>query len=144
DAQAGKVKNVDVPISAWTADWHDLAHNHEVRWPYVFVSAYEDGLQVINLSDPKHPKTVGAFYTCDCTHEDGFGGNPDNNWKTAFPSVEQGAFGVDVRNRDGLVVISDMRSGLWLFKVDGFTGYKEGVNSVQDYTKAPGSTPPTS
>jgi hypothetical protein len=144
DAQAGKVKNVDVPISAWTADWHNLSHNHEVRWPFVFVSAYEDGLQVLDLSDPKHPKTVGSYYTCDCTHEDGFGGNPDNNWKTAYPSVEQGAFGVDVRNRDGLVVISDMRSGLWLFKVDGFNGYKEGVNSVQDYTKAPGSTPPTS
>jgi len=146
DAQAGKVKNVDVPISAWTADWHDLSHNHEVRWPFVFVSAYEDGLQVIDLSDPKHPKTVGGYSTCNvnCTHEDGFGGNPDNGWKTTQPSVEQGAFGVDIRNRDGLVVISDMRTGLWLFKVDGFNGYKEGTNSVQDYTKAPGSTPPTS
>jgi hypothetical protein len=37
-----------------------------------------------------------------------------------------------------------MRTGLWLFKVDGFNGYKGGVNSVQDYSKAPGSTPPTS
>ena len=33
----------------------------------------------------------------------------------------QGAFGVDVRNRDGLIVISDMSTGLWLFQLDGFT-----------------------
>jgi hypothetical protein len=132
-AQAGQQPNVDLPISAWAADWHDLSHNHEVRWPYVFVSAYEDGLQVFDLKDPKNPHTVGHFYTCECTHEDGFGGNPDNGWKTTVPSVEQGAFGVDIRNSDGLVVISDMRSGLWLFHVDGFDGYKGGTSSVQNY-----------
>jgi hypothetical protein len=41
--QSGKTQNIDVPISAWTSDWRTLAHNHEVRWPYVFVSAYEEG-----------------------------------------------------------------------------------------------------
>jgi len=61
--QSGKTQNVDIPISAWTADWRDLSHNHEVRWPYVFVSAYEDGLQVFNLKDPKNPKTEGHFFT---------------------------------------------------------------------------------
>ena len=50
-----------MPISAWTADWHDLSHNHEVRWPYVFVSAYEDGLQVFDLKDPKHPEDRRAL-----------------------------------------------------------------------------------
>jgi hypothetical protein len=142
-AQQGKMANVDIPISAWAADWHDLAHNHEVRWPYVFVSAYEDGLQIFDLKDPKHPKSDGHFYTCDCEHEHGFGGTPDNGWQSTT-SVMQGAFGVDVRNSDGLIVISDMRSGLWLFKMDGFTGYNGGVSSVQDYSRAPGSTPPTS
>ncbi len=72
--QSGKTQNIDIPISAWTADWRDLSHNHEVRWPYVFVSAYEDGLQIFNLKDPKHPKTDGAWYTCECEHEHGFGG----------------------------------------------------------------------
>ena len=70
------------PISAWTADWRDLSHNHEVRWPYVFVSAYEDGLQVFDLKDPKHPKTDGAWFTCECEHEHGFGGTPDNGWQS--------------------------------------------------------------
>jgi hypothetical protein len=141
DAQDGKQANVDIPISAWTADWHDLSHNHEVRWPYVFVSGYEDGFWVFDLKDPKHPHTDGHYYTCEtCVHEHGFGGNPDAGWESTH-SVEQGAFGVDVRNYDGLVAISDMRSGLWLFKVDGFTGYKGGVSSVQHYATSPGSPP---
>ena len=48
----GKVQAVTQPIGAWTADWHDLSHNHEVRWPFVFVSAYEDGLQIFSMYDP--------------------------------------------------------------------------------------------
>jgi hypothetical protein len=135
--QSGKTQNIDQPISAWTSDWRDLNHNHEVRWPYVFVSAYEDGLQVFDLTDPTHPKTIGGFYTCACEHEKGFGGSQDNGWKGT--SVMQGAFGVDVRNYDGLVVISDMNTGLWLFKVDGFNGWNghdrgmPNISSVQDW-----------
>jgi hypothetical protein len=140
--QKGKTQNIDEPISAWTADWRDLSHNHEVRWPYVFVSAYEDGLQIFNLKDPKHPKTEGAFYTCECEHEHGFGGNADNGWESTN-SVMQGAFGVDIRNYDGLVVISDMRTGLWVFKFDGFNGWNghdvgtPNISSVQDWDRGP-------
>lgn len=140
--QNDSTQNLDTPISGWTADWRDLSHNHEVRWPYVFVSAYEDGLQVFDLKDPKNPKTDGWYYTCECTHGLGFGGNPNNGWQ-GTNSVEQGAFGVDVRNRDGLIVLSDMRSGLWLFKMDGFTGWNgkdygmPNISSVQDWDKGP-------
>jgi hypothetical protein len=143
--QSGKTQNLDIPISAWTADWRDLSHNHEVRWPYVFVSAYEDGLQVFNLKDPKHPKTEGHFFTCECEHAHGFGGTPDNGWQSTT-SVMQGAFGVDVRNYDGLVVISDMRTGLWLFKMDGFNGWNghdvgmPNISSVQDWDRGPDKT----
>ncbi len=145
-AQAGTMKNVDTPIAAWTADWHDLSHNHEVRWPYVFVSAYEDGLQVFNLKDPKHPVTEGHWFTCECEHEHGFGGSPDNNWASTT-SVMQGAFGVDIRNYNGLVVISDMRTGLWLFHMDGFNGWNgkdygmPNISSVQDYDHGPAHVP---
>ena len=139
--QTGKTQNIDTPISAWTADWRDLSHNHEVRWPFVFVSAYEDGLQVFDLKDPKHPKTNGAWYTCECEHEKGFGGTPENGWQGT--SVEQGAFGVDVRNYDGLIVLSDMRTGLWTFKMDGFNGWnghdygQPNISSVQDWDNGP-------
>ena len=115
----GKVQAITQPIAVWNADWNDLAHNHEVRWPYVFVSAYEDGLQVFNMQDPKHPKTMGWYYTCECTHETGFGGLPD--WQGT--SIYNGAFGVMVRNADGLIMITDSNTGAWLFKMDGFSGW---------------------
>ena len=139
--QEGKTQNIDQPISAWTADWRDLSHNHEVRWPYVFVSAYEDGLGVFNLKDPKNPVTEGRWFTCECEHERGFGGSPANGWQGT--SVEQGAFGVDVRNYDGLVVVSDMRTGLWLFHMDGFNSWNghdygmPNISSVQDWDRGP-------
>ncbi len=142
EGQEGKTQNVDQPISAWTSDWRTLAHNHEVRWPFVFVSAYEDGLQVFNLKDPKKPVTEGHFYTCNCAHEKGFGGSLENGWESQN-SVMQGAFGVDVRNYDGLVAISDMRTGLWIFKMDGFTGWNgkdfgvPDISSVQDWDRGP-------
>ncbi|HEX8725000.1 MAG TPA: hypothetical protein VF737_06405 [Gemmatimonadaceae bacterium] len=142
--QSGKTKNIDVPIAGWAADWRDLSHNHEVRWPYVFVSAYEDGFYVFDLKNPSQPHTDGWYFTCNvhCEHMHGFGGTPDNGWESTI-SVEQGAFGVDVRNRDGLIALSDMRTGLWLFRLKGFTGWngaKYGVaniSSVQDYDHGP-------
>ena len=142
DGQTGKTENIDQPISAWTADLRALAHNHEVRWPYVFVSGYEDGLQIFSLEDPKNPKTLGRYYTCECEHEKGFGGSPENGWQSNH-SVMQGAFGVDVRNYDGLVVISDMRTGLWTFKFKGFDGWNgrdhgmPNISSAQDWDKGP-------
>ncbi|MGE0439080.1 MAG: LVIVD repeat-containing protein [Gemmatimonadales bacterium] len=144
--QAGQTQNIDEPVGAWTADWRDLSHNHEVRWPYVFVSAYEDGLQIFDMSDPTNPKTVGSFFTCHCEHEKGFGGTPDNGW-AGGKNVMQGAFGVDVRNYDGLVAISDMRTGLWLFKMDGFNGWNgrdhgmPNISSVQDWDRGPERNP---
>jgi len=146
DGQSGKTQNLDTPISGWTADWRDLSHNHEVRWPYVFVSAYEDGLQIFDLKNPLAPKTDGHYYTCECTHMHGFGGTPDNGWESTI-SVEQGAFGVDVRNYDGLIALSDMRTGLWLFRMDGFKGWNgralgmPNISSVQDYDHGPDGAP---
>lgn len=59
----GEVKNINRPIGAWTANWKNLVHNHEIRWPYVFVSGYLDGLQIFSLMDPKNPVTVGYYDT---------------------------------------------------------------------------------
>jgi hypothetical protein len=112
-----------------------------MRWPYVFVSAYEDGLQVFNMIDPKKPKTVGSYYTCECEHMTGFGGTPAEGYRGT--SVMNGAFGIDVRNADGLIVITDMETGLWVFRMDGFNGWKGSdwnvpdVSSVQDWDNGP-------
>lgn len=110
-ALEGERTNINSPISAFTADWRNLVHNHEVRWPYVFVSGYLDGLQVFNLQDPHNPVTVGYYDT--------YLGPPNTDRYSMF----NGAFGVDVRNEDGLIVVSDMSTGLWTFRMDGFQGW---------------------
>ncbi len=126
----GELTNIRRPISAWTANWKNLVHNHEVRWPYVFVSGYLDGLQVFSLMDPKNPQTV-AYY-------DTYVGPRTDEWI----SVINGAFGVDIRNADGLIVISDMTTGFWTFRMEGFDGWNgedwgmPNISSVQDWDKA--------
>jgi hypothetical protein len=121
-----KVQTISQPIGAWTADWRDLAHNHEVRWPLVFVSAYEDGLQVFNMLDPTDPYTVAYYDTYGGAHEAGCCSNAyiaDQSQDPKDKDVDNGAFGVQVRDADGLIVISDMTTGFWAFYLDGFDGW---------------------
>ena len=127
----GEQQNISSPISAFTANWENLVHNHEVRWPYVFVSGYLDGLQIFNLQDPLNPQTVGFYDT--------YIGPPNTDRYSMF----NGAFGVDVRNEDGLIVISDMSTGLWTFRMDGFQGWNgeawgfPNISSAQDWDAPP-------
>ena len=141
----GQVKTISRPIGAWTADWKNLVHNHEVRWPYVFVSGYEDGLQVFNMMDPTNPYTVGYYDTFEGPHDRGYGGpgNPE-----AGEGITNGAFGIDVRNADGLIVISDMTTGFWAFRMDGFDGWNgrqwgvPNISSAQDWDNGPDGAAP--
>ncbi len=131
----GERQNINNPISAFTADWQHLVHNHEVRWPFVFVSGYLDGLQIFNLSDPNNPVTVGYYDT--------YIGSPNTDRYSQF----NGAFGIDVRNADGLIVISDMSTGFWTFKMDGFQGWNgedwgyPDISSAQKWDQGPARRP---
>jgi hypothetical protein len=126
----GEVTNIRQPLSAWTAHWKHLVHNHEVRWPFVFVSGYLDGLQVFDLSDPANPQTVGFYdtYLPGLTAEN--------------TGVMRGSFGVDVRNEDGLIFMSDMTSGFWIFRMEGFQGWNgeqwgmPDISSVQKWDES--------
>ena len=87
--------------------------------------------------------TVGWYYTCQCAHEIDPAGS--DRW-----GVDQGAFGIDIRNRDGLIMISDGDTGVWFFKMDGFNGWNghdwgmPNISSVQDYDHGPeGASPPS-
>jgi hypothetical protein len=110
---------VSRPIGAWTANWKSEPHNHEVRWPYVFVSGYNTGLQIFNMMDPTNPYTVGYHI-------------PDG----------ASTWGVDVRNADGLIVTSGY-TGFWVYKLDGFDGWNghqwgmPNISSVQDWDNGP-------
>ena len=154
----GTVKNISRPIGAWNADWKNLAHNHEVRWPYVFVSGWEDGLHVFNMMDPTNPYTVGYYDTFDGPH--GMTGGqadvyvlPRTTEQPAGPGyagnwgVISGTYGVDVRNADGLIVVSDMTTGFWAIKMDGFDGWNghqwgmPNSSSAQDWDNGPDGAP---
>jgi hypothetical protein len=156
----GTVKTISRPIGAWTARWQGLPHNHEVRWPYVFVSAYEDGFWAFNMMDPTNPYTVGYYYTYDGPFKRGWNGPTDPEGIGALmdaglplpagagSGISSGAFGVEVRNADGLIAISDMNTGFWAFKMDGFDGWNghqwgmPNISSVQDWDNGPdGATP---
>ncbi len=129
----GEVPTIRQPISAWTANWKNLTHNHEMRWPYVFVSGYEDGLQVFNMQDPSNPITVAFYDTFQGKHKSGL----------CASRICNGAFGVDVRNADGLIVVSDSESGFWAFRMEGFEGWNghdwgmPNITSVQDWDNGP-------
>ncbi|MFT4604134.1 MAG: hypothetical protein ACI9W4_000862 [Rhodothermales bacterium] len=130
----GEVTNISNPISAWTQNWKNLVHNHEVRWPFVFTAGYMDGFAVFSLMDPENPVTLGNYdtYTGPESHD--------------FIPYINGAFGVDVRNADGLIVVSDMTTGLWTFKMDGFNGWngndwgQPDISSVQKWDDPPPGT----
>jgi len=151
----GQVQTISRPIGAWISDWTTNPHNHEVRWPYVFVSAYEEGLQIFNMMDPTNPYTVGYYDTYDGPHRMGRApaGDPEQRWNDrtypipAVSEVVNGAFGVDVRNADGVIVISDLTTGFWAFKMDGFDGWNghqwgmPNISSAQDWDNGPDGAP---
>jgi len=128
---SGETSSIRGPIALWTANWKNLVHNHEMRWPYVFVSGYLDGLVVFNMMDPANPITVG--------HYDTYLGPPNTDRYPVF----NGTFGVDVRNADGLIVVSDMTTGLWTFRMEGFQGWNgedwgmPNISSAQDWDNGP-------
>ncbi|NNF04864.1 MAG: hypothetical protein HKN17_10395 [Rhodothermales bacterium] len=135
-------RNIDHAVGVWHADWKALAHNHEVRWPYVFVSGYQSGMSVFNMMDPTNPYTVAYYDTFNGIHNDQQRamerlGSP-YTW-----NVYDGAWGIDVRNHDGLIVVSDMTTGFWALKMDGFDGWNgedwgvPNVSSAQDWSGVP-------
>ena len=84
------------------------------------------------LFDPARPVTWGYYDTYTWPHES----RGENN-------VNTGAWGVDVRNSDGLIVVSDMVTGLWVFRMEGFDGWTgndwgmPNLSSAQDWEHGP-------
>ena len=61
--------------------------------------------------------------------------------------VLNGAWGIAVRNADGLIVISDMTTGFWALHMDGFDGWNghdwgmPNISSAQDWENGPEGAP---
>lgn len=126
----GTVPRVRTAAGAWTATWQHNLDRHAVRWPFIFVAANEDGLQVVNMRNPFEPYTDAFFHT----------------WQGPLPATNQpsvGAQDVDVRNSDGLIAVVDLHTGLYLLRVEAFDGWDgrgwglPNVSSVQNWTDGP-------
>jgi choice-of-anchor B domain-containing protein len=82
-----------------------VAHNPFVRENFLFVSYYEDGVVVFDISDIEKPKRIAYYDTY-----------PDNTTYTGF----KGCWGVYPFLPSGTIIASDQTYGLFVFQFDGF------------------------
>ncbi len=88
---------------------NSVAHNLQMINDTVYVSHYNDGLQVFDVSNPEEPVRI-AYY-------DTFAGDESYSFN--------GAWGVYAFLPSGRILISDRTSGLYLFQMDYSTGMDE-------------------
>lgn len=89
-----------IQVGQWTGNTRAIDHNGFVRGNRYYMSNYERGLTVLDITDPAQPIEVGYFDTF----------TPSNN-----PSFN-GAWGAYPFLPSGNILISDINSGLYILK----------------------------
>jgi hypothetical protein len=88
------------PFAEWqTRPWISI-HNIMVFGTKAYMTYYQDGVRVLDVSDPAHPAQIGYYNTWD----------PDA--ATATGAFFEGAVGLDVDARRKLVFVADSPRGL--------------------------------
>lgn len=95
-------------------------HNPFVKGDTLFISYYEDGVQVFDISNPLIPKRIAYYDTYPFQNGLGYD-SIIHNWK--------GAWGVYPYLPSGCILASDITQGLFTFKVD--IPVSDGVNLGQ-------------
>ena len=90
---------------------NQIVHNVIVRGDLLYASYYYDGLQVFDISNPRFPRRVAYYDTCEIPNTSDFAG----------------AWGVYVMP-SGRVLLSDMNNGFWYF---------EAIDLPADYSITP-------
>ncbi|MBD80687.1 MAG: hypothetical protein CL840_17365 [Crocinitomicaceae bacterium] len=83
-------------------DDSSIAHNVIIKGEFAFFSYYADGLQIFDISDPSKPVKTGFYDTHLGKDSIGF----------------HGAWGIYPLLPSGNVLVSDMKTGLYVFNVD--------------------------
>ena len=96
----GNIGVIDTFFSA--VDQMSMPHNLIVKGNYLYVSHYHDGLQIFNITDPSNVIIAG--------HYDTYLPNDHISYR--------GAWGVYPFLPSGLVLVSDMQTGLYVFTVE--------------------------
>lgn len=98
-----------VQVGQWTGPTGAIDHNGFVRGNRYYMSTYERGLTVLDITDPSSPVEVGYFDTFPSSN------NPSYN----------GAWGAYPFLPSGNILISDINSGLYILS-DNTKQYSEG------------------
>ena len=86
-------------------------HNGQVRGKYLMTAYYEAGLRVFDISNPANPVEVGKYETW--RDPDG-----DGTFNQAITGNYNGAWNLHLFLPSGNVILSDMKSGTFIFRVD--------------------------
>ena len=93
------------------ATGNSRVHNGQVRGKYLLTAYYEAGFRVFDISNPVNPVEVGKYETW--RDPDG-----DGSFNKTITGVYNGAWYVHGLLPSGNVLLSDMKSGTFIFHVD--------------------------
>jgi choice-of-anchor B domain-containing protein len=142
------VSNPASPTQVTTFQWSGDAtgnsriHNGQVRGKYLLTAYYEAGLRVFDISNPVNPVEVGKYETW--RDPDG-----DGTFNQTITGNYNGAWNVHVFLPSGNVLLSDMKSGTFIFRVDpvpapgaasGLTATSGNAQALLTWTAASGAT----
>lgn len=103
-------------------------HNPYVKDNLLYVAYYQDGLQVFDITNPLSITKAGFFDTY-----------PFNSTGYLTPAY-QGAWGAYMNYASGLVIVSDMQSGLFVLNVDSIVGINELHSAISSFRIYPNPT----
>lgn len=89
-----------VRVGTWTGTTKAIDHNGFVRGNRYYMSNYERGLTILDITDATNPQTVGFFDT----------------YPISDGSTFNGAWGVYPYLPSGLILVSDINSGLYVLR----------------------------
>jgi choice-of-anchor B domain-containing protein len=104
------IENLTTPtqVGQWTGPTRAIDHNGFVRGNRYYMSNYERGLTVLDITDPANPSQVGFFDTYTPSNSANF----------------NGAWGVYPFLPSGNILVSDINSGLYILKDNATTSSK--------------------
>jgi choice-of-anchor B domain-containing protein len=99
-----------VEVAQFSANPNAIVHNVRVKGDTAFVSYYTEGVRLLDISDPTTPVEFGYYDT----------------WPGASGGFH-GDWDVDPFYPSGVFIVSDIESGLWIFRAEPDYGIVRGV-----------------
>jgi choice-of-anchor B domain-containing protein len=99
-------------VSTWLGPTRAIDHNGFVRGNKYYMSNYERGITILDLSDPLAPAELGYFDTFPSSTSSGF----------------NGVWGVYPYLPSGIIIASDIQGGLFILKDETNSAAKDDIN----------------